>query len=223
MLMDWEFTFSALRTMLNALPTTLWLAAISFVLALILAIVIAMIDYFKIPVLRQIFAVYVSFFRGTPLIPQLFLLYFGIPTFVPGLRDVSAFNVCIVGLTLNAAAYMKEVVRGALLSVPDGQKEAALAHGMTSMQAMVHIILPQAARVAVPSLFNNLVDIVKGTSMAFTIGVIEITAAANLRASVTFNYFEAYMVLMLMYWAIILILERIEALIEKRFSAGFVR
>ena len=221
--MDWEFTVSALRTMLNALPTTLWLAAISFVLALILAIVIAMIDYFKIPVVRQIFAVYVSFFRGTPLIPQLFLLYFGIPTFVPELRDVSAFHVCIVGLTLNAAAYMKVVVRGALLSVPDGQKEAALAHGMTSMQAMVHIILPQATRVAVPSLFNNLVDIVKGTSMAFTIGVIEITAAANLRASVTFNYFEAYMILMLMYWVIILILERIEALIEKRFSAGFVR
>ena len=100
---------------------------------------------------------------------------------------------------------MKEVVRGSLLSVPDGQKEAALAHGMT-------------ARVAVPSLFNNLVDIVKGTSMAFTIGVVEITAAANLRASVTFNYFEAYMILMMIYWVIILVLERIEAIIEQKFD-----
>ena len=121
-------------------------------------------------------------------------------------------------MTLNSAAYMKEVVRGSLLSVPEGQKEAALAHGMSSMQTMFRIVLPQAARVAIPSLFNNLVDIVKGTSMAFTIGVIEITAAANLRAAVTFNYFEAYMVLMLLYWVIILILERFETVIEKYFE-----
>ena len=118
---------------------------------------------------------------------------------------------------------MKEVVRGALLSVPQGQKEAALAHGMTPVQTMFRIVLPQAARVAVPSLFNNLVDIVKGTSMAFTIGVIEITATASLRASVTFNYFEAYMVLMLLYWIIILILERLEAAVEKRLAVGYNR
>ncbi len=139
------------------------------------------------------------------------------------LRDVPAFTVCVAGLTLNSAAYMKEVVRGALLSVPEGQKEAALAHGMTPVQTMFRIVLPQAARVAVPSLFNNLVDIVKGTSMAFTIGVIEITATASLRASVTFNYFEAYMVLMLLYWIIILILERLEAAVEKRLAVGYNR
>ena len=118
---------------------------------------------------------------------------------------------------------MKEVVRGSLLSVPEGQKEAAFAHGMTSMQTMFRIVLPQATRVAIPSLFNNLVDIVKGTSMAFTIGVIEITATANLRASVTFNYFEAYMILMLLYWVIILVLERIEAILEKRLAVGYER
>ena len=221
--MDWEFSVSVLRSMFGALPTTLSLAAVSFVLSLLLAVVIAGVDYFKVPVLRQVCAVYVSFFRGTPLIPQLFLLYFGIPTFIPQLRDIPAFAVCIVGLTLNSAAYMKEAVRGALLSVPAGQREAALAHGMTPLQAMAHIVFPQAVRVAIPSLFNNLVDIVKGTSMAFTIGVIEITAAANLRASVTFHYFEAYMLLMLLYWVIILVLERAEALLEKKFSAGYVR
>ena len=221
--MDLEFSLTALRAMLHVLPVTLSLTVLSFVASLILAVLIAVIDYFKIPVLRQIFAVYVSFFRGTPLIPQLFLLYFGIPTFVPELRSVPAFYVCVVGLTLNSAAYMKEVVRGALLSVSDGQKEAALAHGMTPMQTMFRIVLPQATRVAVPSLFNNLVDIVKGTSMAFTIGVIEITATANLRASVTFNYFEAYMVLMLLYWVIILFLERIEAILEKRLETGYKR
>jgi putative amino-acid transport system permease protein len=118
---------------------------------------------------------------------------------------------------------MKEVVRGALLSVPEGQKEAALAHGMTSMQTLFRIVIPQATRVAIPSLFNNLVDIVKGTSLAFTIGVFEITAAAKLRAAVTFNYFEAYIVLMLMYWVIILALERVEAIIERYLAAGYRR
>lgn len=209
--------------MIEVLPVTISLTVLSFVASLILAILIAVIDYFRVPVIRQICEVYVSFFRGTPLIPQLFLLYFGIPTFIPSLRSVPAFTVCVIGLTLNSAAYMKEVVRGALLSVSEGQKEAALAHGMTSMQTMFRIVLPQATRVAVPSLFNNLVDIVKGTSMAFTIGVIEITATANLRASVTFNYFEAYMVLMLLYWGIILILERMEAIVEKHLEAGYIR
>ena len=216
--MDWIFVESCTKTVLKALPVTLELTVISFVLSLLLAVIIAIVDYFKIPILRQIFAVYVSFFRGTPLIPQLFLLYFGIPTFIKPLRSIPAITICVIGLTLNSAAYMKEVVRGSLLSVPDGQKEAALAHGMTSMQTMMRIVLPQAARVAVPSLFNNLVDIVKGTSMAFTIGVVEITAAANLRASVTFNYFEAYMILMMIYWVIILVLERIEAMIEQKFD-----
>ncbi len=219
--MDINFSISVIKAIIEALPITLSLTLLSFIAALILAIIIAMIDYFRVPVLRPICNLYVSFFRGTPLIPQLFLLYFGIPSFIPSLREIPAFTICVIGLTLNAAAYMKEVIRGSLLSVPIGQKEAAIAHGMTPIQSMFRIILPQAARVALPSLFNNLVDIVKGTSVAFTIGVIEITATANLRASVTFNYFESYMILMLVYWIIILILERLESLLEKKLSIGY--
>lgn len=201
---------------MKVVPLTLGMTIISFILALIIAVLIAVVDYYKIPVLNQILELYVSFFRGTPLIPQLFLLYFGIPTFIPALRNVPAIYICIVGLTLNAAAYMKEVVRGSILSVPKGQREAAYAHGMSSMQTMFKIILPQAAMVAIPSLFNNLVDILKGTSVAFTIGVMEMTAVANLRAAVTFNYFEAYIILMIVYWLIVFFMERAQKIIEKR-------
>ena len=77
------------------------LTAISFVLSLLLAVIIAVVDYFRVPVLRQIFAVYVSFFRGTPLIPQLFLLYFGIPTFIKPLRSIPAMTICVVGIQLH--------------------------------------------------------------------------------------------------------------------------
>lgn len=221
--MNLSFSIQVFKDMMGVLPVTISLTIFSFIAALVIAIIIAIVDYFKIPVIKQIFDVYVSFFRGTPLLPQLFLLYFGIPTFIKPLISVPAYIICIIGLTLNAAAYMKEVIRGSILSVPEGQKEAALAHGMTSMQTMTRIILPQAARVAIPSLFNNLVDIVKGTSMAFAIGVIEITATANLRASVTFNYFEAYMILMIMYWIIIVGLEQVEKKLESKMSKGYVR
>lgn len=218
-----EFNIEVFKAIMKVVPLTLGMTIISFILALIIAVLIAVVDYYKIPVLNQILELYVSFFRGTPLIPQLFLLYFGIPTFIPALRNVPAIYICIVGLTLNAAAYMKEVVRGSILSVPKGQREAAYAHGMSSMQTMFKIILPQAAMVAIPSLFNNLVDILKGTSVAFTIGVMEMTAVANLRAAVTFNYFEAYIILMIVYWLIVFFMERVQKIIEKRNMVWNVR
>ncbi len=218
-----EFNIEVFKAIMKVVPLTLGMTIISFILALIIAVLIAVVDYYKIPVLNQILELYVSFFRGTPLIPQLFLLYFGIPTFIPALRNVPAIYICIAGLTLNAAAYMKEVVRGSILSVPKGQREAAYAHGMSSMQTMFKIILPQAAMVAIPSLFNNLVDILKGTSVAFTIGVMEMTAVANLRAAVTFNYFEAYIILMIVYWLIVFFMERVQKVIEKRNMVWNVR
>ena len=211
-----SFYINVFFSILKVVPITLFMSFISFVFALILAILIVLTEHFKIPVLKNIFDVYVSFFRGTPLIPQLFLLYFGLPTFIPALRHIPAINVCILVLTLNCAAYMKEVVRGALLSVPKTQIEAAAALGLSPIQTMFSISLPLATVVAIPSLFNNLVDLVKGSSVAFTIGIIEMTAVANLRASVTFNYFEAYIVLMLIYWIIILVLEKISYYIERR-------
>ena len=218
-----EFNIEVFKAIMKVVPLTLGMTIISFILALIIAVLIAVVDYYKIPFLNQILELYVSFFRGTPLIPQLFLLYFGIPTFIPALRNVPAIYICIVGLTLNAAAYMKEVVRGSILSVPKGQREAAYAHGMSSMQTMFKIILPQAAMVAIPSLFNNLVDILKGTSVAFTIGVMEMTAVANLRGAVTFNYFEAYIILMIVYWLIVFFMERVQKIIEKRNMVWNVR
>ena len=219
--LDLEYYWSVAKSVLAVIPTTLSLTFFAFFGALALSITLAVIEYFKVPVLHQISKVYVSFFRGTPMIPQLFLLYFGLPSVIPALKAIPAFTICVVGLTLNSAAYMKEVIRGALFSVPHGQKEAALAHGMTSLQAMFRIILPQTARVAVPGLFNDLVDIVKGSSVAFTIGIVEMTATAKLRAAASFNYFETYMVLMLCYWGIVLLLERVSAQLESRLAKSY--
>ena len=207
--MNADYYLKVIIPMLEALPTTLSITFFSFILGLLLAVILALIDHFKTPILSQIATVFVSFFRNTPQIPQLFLLYFGLPTLFPILKTASPYFICIIALSFNAAAYMKEVIRGSILSVPQGQIEAALAHGVPHLKIMQSIVLPQAIRVALPSLFNNLVDVLKGSSIAFTIGVVEITAVAKLRAAVSFNYFETFMLLILVYWGLIILLERI--------------
>ena len=212
--MNLNYYFELIGAMIEAMPTTIGITFFSFSLGLILAVILALIDHFKTPVISLIGAIFVSFFRNTPQIPQLFLLYFGLPTILPLLKTASPYIICIIALSFNSAAYMKEVIRGAILSVPKGQIEAALAHGIPHLKIMQSIVLPQAIRVALPSLFNNFVDVLKGSSIAFTIGVVEITAVAKLRAAVTFNYFETFMVLMLVYWGIIILLERISIRLE---------
>lgn len=193
-----------------------------FFAALILAVIIVIVDYFEIPVLKQIFSLYVSFFRGTPLVSQMFMLYFGLPIYIHSMRAWPANFTCLLAMTLNAGAYMRESLRGALLSVPKGQEEAALAHGMSKFNTFRKILLPQTMRIAIPTLLNTFIDIIKGSSIAFTIGVVEITAVANLRASHTLKYFECYLVLMLMYWIVVLILEKIFKRIEKKLSVAYI-
>ena len=118
-------------------------------------------------------------------------------------------------MSLNNSAYMKEALRGALMSVEKGQIEAGLSLGYTERQVIRYIVFPQAGRVAVPALANSFIDIIKGSAMAFTVGVIEITAAAQLYAASTFRFFEGYCGLIFMYWLLVVILEKILRLIEK--------
>lgn len=221
--MNIDYYLKLIGAIIEALPTTLGITFFSFSLGLALAVILALIDHFRPPVLHQIGAIFVSFFRNTPQIPQLFLLYFGLPTIFPILKTISPYLICIIALSFNAAAYMKEVIRGAILAVPKGEIEAALAHGIPNLKIMWFIVLPQASRIALPSLFNNLVDVLKGSSIAFTIGVVEITAVAKLRAAVSFNYFETFMILMLIYWGIIVLLERLSAKFERYLGKKYQR
>ena len=110
-------------------------------------------------------------FRGTPLLVQLFLLYYGLPQLFPIFVGMDAFTAAIVGLTLHFAAYMAESIRASIIGIHKSQMEAALSIGMSRYQAMQRIILPQAARIATPSLMNYFIDMIKSTSLAFTLGV----------------------------------------------------
>ncbi|WP_291565895.1 MULTISPECIES: amino acid ABC transporter permease [unclassified Clostridium] len=218
---DFNFLLRIIPVMLKYVKVTIALSLYSLFFGLILAIIIALIINAKTPILYPIAKVYVSFFRGTPLVAQLFFLYFGLIQLFPALKGLDGFTATVFGLSLNSAAYCSETLRGAIFSVDKGQMEAALAFGMTYIQAMRRIILPQAARVAIPALTSNFSDIVKGSSLAFTLGVTEIMASAQSEAASSYKFLEAYTGVVIVYWIIISCLGFIQKKLETTLNKAY--
>ena len=173
----WDILISSFPRLLGyGLKVTLPLTALSFALALLISVIVAMIQYAKVPVLRQICRFYIWIIRGTPLLVQLFLVFYGLPQ----LGVVwAAFPTAVVVFGFNEGAYMAESVRGALESVSRGQMEAGYCVGMNYFQIMWHVVLPQAFRTAFPALSNSLISMMKGTSLAATITVMEMFRQAQ--------------------------------------------
>ena len=173
----WDILISSFPRLLGyGLKVTLPLTALSFALALLISVIVAMIQYAKVPVLRQVCRFYIWIVRGTPLLVQLFLVFYGLPQ----LGVVwAAFSTAVVVFGFNEGAYMAESVRGALESVSRGQMEAGYCVGMNYFQIMWHVILPQAFRTAFPALSNSLISMMKGTSLAATITVMEMFRQAQ--------------------------------------------
>ncbi|CQR73766.1 putative amino-acid permease protein YxeN [Sporomusa ovata DSM 2662] len=218
---DVDFALNLLPLMFSYLKVTLAMSALSLCLALILSVFIALIVQAKVSVLYPMAKVYVSFFRGTPLIAQLFFLYFGVVQLIPSLKGLDAFTAAVIGLSLNASAYMSETLRGAILSVDKGQMEACLSIGMTYLQSMRRVILPQAARVAIPALSNNFVDIIKGSALAFTLGVTELMATAQMEGAASYRFLEAFTDVILMYWLITLAFSRVQQKLEQKMNQAY--
>ncbi len=199
------------------------MSLIGFVAALVLSVFLALVRVFKVKVLDTVVAVYISFFRGTPLLVQLFLLYYGLPQVFPAFVGMDAFTAAVVGLSLHFSAYMAESIRGAILGIDKNQMEASLSVGMTELQAMRRIVLPQAARVATPSLMNYFIDMIKSTSLAFTLGVAEIMAKAQMEASSSFKFFEAFLAVALIYWLVVVAFTQVQSVMEKRMNKAYAR
>lgn len=221
MSLDVQYILELLPILLKYLSVTMEMALLGFCFAIILAVMLAVVRVFKIPLLHHLAGIFISFFRGTPLLVQLFLLYYGLPQVLPIFAGVDAFSAAIIGLTLHFSAYMAESIRAAITGVDKSQMEACLSIGMTRLQAMRRIILPQAARVATPSLMNYFIDMIKSTSLAFTLGVAEIMAKAQMEASSSFKYFESYLAVALIYWAVIEIFSRLQHYLEIRMSRAY--
>jgi putative amino-acid transport system permease protein len=192
-----------LPVLLSYLPLTLQMASIAMVFALVIACLLAVVRVSKIPVLNGAALLFISFFRGTPLLVQLFLFYYGLPQLIDALISINGVTAAVLGLTLHFSAYMAESIRAAIVGIDRSQTEAALSIGMTQSQLMRRIILPQATRVATPTLMNYFIDMIKATSLAFTLGVTELMGATQKEASGSFLYLEAFLLVAIIYWVVV--------------------
>ena len=212
----WEILASSLPQLISyCVKVTIPLTVCIYVLSFVLAMVLALLQVQRVPVLRQLARVYVWAFRGIPLIALLYLIFFGLPSI--GIV-LAAFPAAVLAFSLNYAAYMSETIRASILSVPVGQREAGYAVGLSSAQIMRRIVLPQAMRVAFPTMFGILISLTKDSALAASITVVEMFKTAQQIAARTFEPFALYCEVALIYLALSTILTILQRILEKKVS-----
>lgn len=214
--------FYEIPRLIIKVPYTLFLGIVAFVLAFFLGIIIMLLKQSRNKVINVFATIYVSYFRSTPYITQLFILYFGLPQIIPVLKSMTAQTALIVSIAMSSAAFISEILRGGLLAVDKGQIEAAYSIGMTKGEALKTIVFPQAIVVSLPALSNSFITMLKSTSMGFTIGVVELLAKAKMGSAVTYRYLESYVAVGLIYWVMIVLICQLQKKIENHFSRYMV-
>ncbi|MEI3852382.1 MULTISPECIES: amino acid ABC transporter permease [unclassified Ensifer] len=218
-----------LQLMLDSLPSLLWagltftipLTLLSFIFGLVLGLATAVARLFGPAPVVAIARFYVWVIRGTPLLVQLFVIFYGLPS--AGIL-LDAFTAALIGFSLNVGAYTSEIIRAVIQSVPRGQWEAAYSIGMSWSQAMRRTILPQATRVAVPPLSNTFISLVKDTSLAAAITVPEMFQTAQRIVATTYEPLILYILAALIYLAMSSVLSALQVRLERRFAryGGFL-
>lgn len=203
-----------------ALTMTIPLTIISFAIGLVIALAVALARLSSNVVLSNIARFYISIIRGTPLLVQLFIVFFALPEF--GVK-IDPFPAAVIAFSLNVGGYAAEIIRSAIQSIPKGQWEAAETIGLNYTGTLRRIILPQAARVAVPPLSNTLISLVKDTSLASTILVTELLRQAQIIAAPTFEFFALYGTAAIYYWVICLVLSFGQSRLERRLERHVAR
>lgn len=210
-----SFSLEIMPTLLRAALVTLQLAAGGLAIGFVLGVPSALIRLYGKGLPRALVAGYIEFFRGTPLLVQIFLIYYGLPDM--GL-NIDRMSAAWIALGLNSGAYQAEYFRGALLAVSEGQMVAARASGMTKFQAIRHVVLPQAARLVLPSWSNECVYLTQYTSAAFAIAIPELMATAKTLVSWTFRPVEVFIVVAAIYVALLTVLSYVLRRFENRFK-----
>ena len=202
---EWAAVVRGLPYLLEGAGLTVLISSVAMVLALLLGLALAALSQAPGPVPRRLVAAYVEVFRNTPLLIQIFIVYFGLPQL--GVK-LSPFLSGLAALVLYAAAYNTEIFRAGLEAVPHGQFEAARSAGLGELQILRYVIVPQAVRISFPALGNNLVSLVKNSSLVSTIGMVELMFVANDISFNNFRTFEIYGATALLYVVIVLGLTR---------------
>lgn len=227
-IVDFPLIISLIPTLLAYLPMTLFITFFSMIFGVLIGLIIALIKSNQIRILSPMATVFVSFIRGTPLLVQLYLSFYGIPVMLRyinyfydtdyNVNNIPSMLFVLIAFSFNEAAYNSETIRAALQSVNKGQIEAAQSLGMTYRQVLQRIIIPEAFIVALPNFGNTLIGLLKGTSLAFVCSVVEMTARGKILAGFHYRYFEVYISLALIYWALTIIIEQLIKMAEKRLT-----
>ena len=213
----WElFLDSFPKILFPELTMTIPLTVISFSLALVIAVVTALVQFANVPVLKQLARFYIWIFRGTPLLVQLFVVFFGLTRVGIVLNP---FPAAVIVFSLNEGAYCSETVRASLESVPRGQLEAGLCAGLSYLQTIFRIVLPQAMRTAFPPLSNSLISMVKDTSLAANITVTEMFMVTQRIVARTYEPLLLYLEVGLIYLIFSTVLTKLQSVGEKKLGA----
>lgn len=207
------------KILLPGLKMTIPLTAISFSIALVIAVIAAMIRVAKVPVLQQLVRFYIWVVRGTPLLVQLYVVFYGLPNLGVVLEP---FPTAVLVFSINEGAYCAETMRAAIESIPQGQMEAGMCVGMNWLQTMWHVVLPQAFRTAFPPLSNSLISMLKDTSLAANITVMEMFMVTQRIASRYYEHLALYIEVAIIYLLFCTVLTKLQAVCEKKLAAyGF--
>lgn len=205
---------------LSRFPITLLIVAVSVIGGLIMGFILAGVRILKIPVLKELAVIYISFIRGTPILVQLFVVYYGLPLlFMPLGVDINHWSklfFVLVTYLLNDGAFMSEIIRSAIGSVPKGQLEAASSIGLTTFQAYKRIIIPQAFKIAAPAFGTRVIGSFQATSMAFTLGIIDIMGQVKAIGTRTNRVLEGYVDAAIIFIVVSYMLERLFAWMNHR-------
>ena len=213
---------SALALVMDSLPVllqgallTLKFAVLSMAFGLVIGIVVALMGISHAPILKAVARVYVSIMRGTPLLVQIFVVYYGLPSVGIALEPTPAG---VLTLSLNVGAYLSESMRGAILGISRGQWMAAYSLGLTPIQTLRYIVGPQALRLAVPSLSNSLISLIKDTSLVSVITVTELLRTAQEIIAATYQPLPLYLAVAVIYWILSTGLSVLQRVLERRLS-----
>lgn len=204
------------KILIPGLTMTIPLTVISFSIAMVIAVAAAMVQFANVKVLRQLARFYIWVVRGTPLLVQLYVVFYGLPNL--GLM-IDPFPSAVLVFSINEGAYCAETMRAAMESIPHGQIEAGYCVGMTYMQIMRRIVLPQALRTAFPSLSNNLISMVKDTSLAANITVMEMFMVTQRIASRYYEHLALYIEVALVYLLFCTVLTKLQSMGEKKLNS----
>ena len=213
-MLDLFFIIDLIPDILKGLMITLELSIISFIIGFVIATIFMPARIFGGTLFASIVRSYIEVFRGTPLLVQLLLIYFGLPSL--GIK-FDPMTASILAFGLNSAAYQSEILRSSLKSIPESQFLSGESLGMSSLQIYRYIILPQAVRVAVPALVNELVTLIKESSIASIIGVVELTRRGEYLVATTFRALEVYIAVAIIYFVICFLVSQSTRLLERKF------